>query len=63
MLAGGPGRYAKPGAVGLFVSASQPLLALIAGMGTLYCGDNLDILRRWLKDEMVDLVYLDPHFR
>ena len=27
-------------------------------MGTLYYGDNLDILRRYLKDETVDLVYL-----
>jgi hypothetical protein len=26
-------------------------------MGTLYYGDNLDILRRYLKDETVDLVY------
>jgi site-specific DNA-methyltransferase (adenine-specific) len=31
-------------------------------MGTLYYGDNLDILRRYLKDETVDLVYLDPPF-
>jgi hypothetical protein len=31
-------------------------------MGTLYYGDNLDILRRHLKDETVDLVYLDPPF-
>jgi hypothetical protein len=31
-------------------------------MGTLYCGDNLDILRRYLKDETVNLVYLDPPF-
>ena len=31
-------------------------------MGTLYYGDNLDILRRHLKDETVDLVYLDPRF-
>jgi site-specific DNA-methyltransferase (adenine-specific) len=31
-------------------------------MGTLYYGDNLDILRRSLKDESVDLVYLDPPF-
>jgi site-specific DNA-methyltransferase (adenine-specific) len=31
-------------------------------MGTLYYGDNLDILRRHLKDEVVDLVYLDPPF-
>jgi len=29
-------------------------------MGTLYYGDNLDILRRYLKDESVNLVYLDP---
>ena len=31
-------------------------------MGTLYYGDNLDIMRRYLKDESVDLVYLDPPF-
>ena len=31
-------------------------------MGTLYYGDNLDVLRRYLKDETVDLVYLDPPF-
>jgi site-specific DNA-methyltransferase (adenine-specific) len=29
---------------------------------TLYFGDNLDILRRYLKDETVDLIYLDPPF-
>lgn len=28
----------------------------------LYYGDNLDILRRHIKDETVDLVYLDPPF-
>ena len=27
---------------------------------TLYYGDNLDILRRYVRDETVDLVYLDP---
>jgi len=31
-------------------------------MATLHYGDNLDILRRYLKDETVDLVYLDPPF-
>jgi site-specific DNA-methyltransferase (adenine-specific) len=31
-------------------------------MGTLYYGDNLDILQRYIKDESVDLVYLDPPF-
>jgi DNA modification methylase len=28
----------------------------------LYFGDNLDVLRRYIKDETVDLVYLDPPF-
>ena len=31
-------------------------------MNTLYYGDNLDILQRYVKDESVDLVYLDPPF-
>ena len=29
----------------------------------LYYGDNLDILRRYIDDESVDLVYLDPPFK
>ena len=29
---------------------------------TLYYGDNLDILRRYIEDESVDLIYLDPPF-
>ncbi|OFX13613.1 MAG: hypothetical protein A2Z18_04455 [Armatimonadetes bacterium RBG_16_58_9] len=29
---------------------------------TLYYGDNLDILRRYVNDETVDLIYLDPPF-
>jgi site-specific DNA-methyltransferase (adenine-specific) len=32
------------------------------GPSTLYYGDNLDILRRYVDDESVDLVYLDPPF-
>lgn len=28
----------------------------------LYFGDNLEVLRRYIKDESVDLVYLDPPF-
>jgi DNA modification methylase len=28
----------------------------------LYYGDNLDVLRRYVKDETIDLVYLDPPF-
>jgi len=29
---------------------------------TLYYGDNLDILKRYIDDESVDLIYLDPPF-
>jgi site-specific DNA-methyltransferase (adenine-specific) len=28
----------------------------------LYYGDNLDVLRRHIKDETVDLIYFDPPF-
>ena len=31
-------------------------------MGILYFGDNLDILREHIKDESIDLIYLDPPF-
>jgi len=31
-------------------------------LNTLYYGDNLEILRHEIKDESVDLVYLDPPF-
>ena len=31
-------------------------------MNRLYYGDNLDILRRYVDDDCVDLVYLDPPF-
>jgi len=30
---------------------------------TLYYGDNLDILPRYIKDETVDLICLDPPFK
>ncbi len=33
------------------------------GENLLYYGDNLDILRRYLADESVDLIYLDPPFK
>ncbi|HRI65255.1 MAG TPA: DNA methyltransferase [Polyangium sp.] len=33
------------------------------GHGTLYYGDNLDVLRQYVPDESVDLVYLDPPFQ
>jgi len=31
-------------------------------LNTLYYGDNLQILREHIKDESVDLIYLDPPF-
>ena len=31
-------------------------------MGALYFGDNLHVLREEIKDESVDLIYLDPPF-
>src|SRR5271170_6086630 len=33
------------------------------GKGRLLCGDNLELLRRKIEDESVDLVYLDPPFQ
>jgi DNA modification methylase len=32
-------------------------------MNTLYYGDNLDILKNYIKDETIDLIYLDPPFQ
>lgn len=32
-------------------------------MNTLYYGDNLDILREYIKDKSVDLIYLDPPWK
>ena len=29
----------------------------------LYYGDNLNILRRYIPDKSVDLIYLDPPFK
>lgn len=29
---------------------------------TLFYGDNLDILQRYIADESIDLIYLDPPF-
>ena len=38
------------------------MLELRHPMNLLYYGDNLDVLRRHVADESVDLVYLDPPF-
>lgn len=37
-------------------------LLLMTSPNALYYGDNLDVLRRHVRDESVDLVYLDPPF-
>jgi site-specific DNA-methyltransferase (adenine-specific) len=34
----------------------------VSRVNTLYHGDNLDILRRYIQDYSIDLVYLDPPF-
>jgi DNA modification methylase len=34
----------------------------MAQSGALFYGDNLDVLRRYVDDESVDLIYLDPPF-
>lgn len=31
-------------------------------MNKLYYGDNLEVLRKFIRDETVDLVYIDPTF-
>lgn len=46
------------GGAGAFTLARLPTMA----KDRLYYGDNLDVLRRHVKDESVDLVYLDPPF-
>ena len=43
--------------------APAPVLCYNVPMqNLLYYGDNLDVLRKYLKDETVDLVYIDPPF-
>lgn len=37
-------------------------MAKTPNVNTLFYGDNLDILREYVADESVDLVYLDPPF-
>lgn len=35
----------------------------LSAMNTLYYGDKLDALRRYITDETVDVVYPDPPFK
>ncbi len=32
-------------------------------MNNLYYGDNLNVLRRYIKDKTIDLCYIDPPFK
>jgi len=41
-------------------NSAKPMTELATNV--LYYGDNLDILRRYLPDASVDLIYLDPPF-
>ena len=45
------------------VQLEQPRAETSGGMNRLFYGDNLDVLRRGkIRDESVDLIYLDPPF-
>ena len=50
------------GAVPALYSRRAPNRGAVDAMNQLYYGDNLDVLRRHIADESVDLVYLDPPF-
>lgn len=53
--------YLNPRCVNfLLLSTELPPLALQDNV--LFYGDNLDILRRFIPDESIDLIYLDPPF-
>ncbi len=41
---------------------SEEVATLSLDVNKLYYGDNLDVLRLYIKDETVDLVYRDPPF-
>ena len=53
-------RPASPSIIDGARQPDRPVTDLATNM--LYYGDNLDILRRYLPDAAVDLVYLDPPF-
>jgi 16S rRNA G966 N2-methylase RsmD len=43
-------------------TAPGQLVRKTPSVNTLFYGDNLHILREYVEDESVDLVYLDPPF-
>ncbi len=42
--------------------AGRAVAATVSWKTRLFFGDNLDVLRRYIPNESVDLVYLDPPF-
>jgi DNA modification methylase len=44
------------------VSRTPVILIFVGEKNRLYYGDNYEVLQRYIKDESVDLIYLDPPF-
>lgn len=58
-----PAATGRPPEIGRIRSAVSTIVHMNDdNRGKLYYGDNLEVLRRYIKDESVDLVYLDPPF-
>jgi len=51
-----------PGGSAPQLDPAEPSLVLPIDMGTLYCGDCLDVMEQQIDPESVDLIYLDPPF-
>jgi hypothetical protein len=47
---------------GNYATAQSALESSRSGQNQLYYGGNLEVLRQHIKDESVDLIYLDPPF-
>ncbi len=47
----------------IIVGAEPSQERVVSFQNTLFYGDNLDVLKRHIKDESVDLIYLDPPFQ
>jgi len=47
---------------GRMVQVGQGRKSVTTQKNQLYYGDNYEVLQRYVKDESVDLVYLDPPF-
>ncbi|MEQ2010508.1 MAG: hypothetical protein ABMA26_27290 [Limisphaerales bacterium] len=56
------GHHERRGVHSFFTPVAPSGKNIRTRMNHLYYGDNLDILTRYIADESVDLVYLDPPF-